>query len=66
MATRIKLVTGDVIDTNSAVSEVAARVSAMMKDGTLVAIEDRYGTDRRINPAHILEMFEAVDSVGPA
>jgi len=47
-----------VIDTDSDVSEVAARVSAMMKDGTLVAVEDRFGTDRRINPAHILEMFQ--------
>jgi hypothetical protein len=58
MATRIKLITGDVIDTDSDVSEVADQVSRMMKDGTLVAIEDRFGTDRRVNPAHILEMFQ--------
>jgi hypothetical protein len=58
MPARIKLINGDVIDTDSDVSEVAARVSAMMKDGTLVAVEDRFGTDRRINPAHILEMFQ--------
>jgi hypothetical protein len=58
MPTRVKLITGDVIDTDADVSEVAAQVSRMMKDGTLVAIEDRFGTDRRINPAHILEMFQ--------
>jgi hypothetical protein len=58
MATRIRLSNGDVIDTNGDVSEVAAQVSRMMKDGTLVAIEDRFGTDRRVNPAHILEMFQ--------
>jgi hypothetical protein len=58
MATRIKFVNGDVIDTNSDVSELAAQVSRMMKDGTLVAIEDRFGTDRRINPAHIVEIFQ--------
>ena len=57
MATRVKLINGEMIDTNDDVSELAAQVSRMMKDGTLVAIEDRYGTDRRINPAHILEMF---------
>jgi hypothetical protein len=58
MATRIRLSNGDMIDTDSDVSEVADQVSRMMKDGTLVAIEDRFGTDRRVNPAHILEMFQ--------
>jgi hypothetical protein len=63
MATRIKLINGDMIDTNSDVSEVAAQVSRMMKDGTLVAVEDRFGTDRRINPAHILEMFQLSEGI---
>jgi hypothetical protein len=58
MATRIKLINGEMIDTNGDVSEVADQVSRMMKDGTLVAVEDRFGTDRRINPAHIVEMFQ--------
>jgi hypothetical protein len=58
MATRIRLSNGDMIDTDSDVSELADQVSRMMKDGTLVAIEDRFGTDRRVNPAHILEMFQ--------
>jgi hypothetical protein len=63
MTTRVKLINGEMIDTNDEVSEVAAQVSRMMKDGTLVAIEDRYGTDRRINPAHILEIFQVSDGI---
>jgi hypothetical protein len=58
MATRIRLSNGDMIDTDSDVSDLADQVSRMMKDGTLVAILDRFGTERRVNPAHIIEMFQ--------